>query len=228
MPSLPLVRTLCVVPACTPALVPYLRALCYCFGACTQADSLVSSLCSCCVAVCGGPFANLAKQWRKNRGGISEVRKTDFSILFLVFCVVFLFFSFHFAGADCGKCFFRFKQSYTYTYTAKPRHNRAPKPPRSPKKKEKKRGGGGTHPTDGTPCTHPRHRQPHQKVARKERGAHKRPHAPTAKPEESRVQAKFKPTHTDHKLQPGKAERDQNPCPETHTLDPSKEWRGYR
>ena len=41
-----------------------------------------------------GFSADLAKQWRKIRGGVSEVGKTDFSILLFVFCVVFLFFLF--------------------------------------------------------------------------------------------------------------------------------------
>ena len=91
-PSLPLVRTLCVVGASTQALVPYLRALCYCFGACTQVGSLVFSLCSRCVAVCGGFIADLAKQWRKNCGGVSEAGETDLFIYFVVFCVVFLLF----------------------------------------------------------------------------------------------------------------------------------------
>ena len=94
LPSLPLVRTLCVVGACTQALVPCLRALCYCFGACTQAGSLVFSLDPRFVAVCGGFFANLAKQWRKKLWGFSEVGETHFLILFFVFCVVFLFFLF--------------------------------------------------------------------------------------------------------------------------------------
>ena len=60
LPSLPLVRTLCVVGACTQALVPYLRALCYCFGACKQAGPLVVSLCSRCVAVSRGVYPMLS------------------------------------------------------------------------------------------------------------------------------------------------------------------------
>ena len=100
-PSLPLVRTLCAVGTCTQALVPYLRVLCYCFGACTKVGSFLFSLCWRCVAVCGGFFANLAKQRRKNCGGVSAVGKTDFSILIVVFCVVFLFFLlFHWRARD--------------------------------------------------------------------------------------------------------------------------------
>ena len=34
--------------------------------------------------------ADLAEQWRQNRGGVSEVGKNDCSILLFVFCVVFI------------------------------------------------------------------------------------------------------------------------------------------
>ena len=110
----------------------------------------------------------------------------------------------------------------------KPRHDRAKNhtTPRSPEKNKK--GGGGADPTHSKPPHTPTPQAANQKVAVNGRGAFKGPHAPTAKPEEGGVQAKLKPTHTRHKLQPGKAESDQYPCPDTHTLDPSQDWRGYR
>ena len=77
--SLSLAFTLCGVGACTQALFPYLRALCYCFGACT---SLLPCLLSLFVlrAVCGGFFADLAKQWRKIVGGFLRLEKSMFPL----------------------------------------------------------------------------------------------------------------------------------------------------
>ena len=57
-----------------------------------QACFLVFSRCSWCPAVCGGFFANLAKQWRKIVGGFLGSDKLILPFFFLVFCVVFSFF----------------------------------------------------------------------------------------------------------------------------------------
>ena len=54
-----------------------------------QGSFLFFSLCSCCVAVCVGFFADLAKQWRKKIGGVSEAGEIEFSIVLFVFCVLF-------------------------------------------------------------------------------------------------------------------------------------------
>ena len=42
------------------------------------------------------------------------------------------------------------------------------------------------------------------------------------------MKATPKPQHTHHKPQPGSAGESQNPYPNTHTLDPSQDWLGYR
>ena len=98
-------------------------------------------------------------------------------------------------------------------------------PPPQPKKKQTR---GGTNPIHGSPRRPPRHRQPHQRVAGNGRGASEQPHVRTPKPEKSGVQGKSKPTHTHQEPQTVKGERDQSPCQDTHTLDPSQEWQGYR
>ena len=55
---------------------------------------LFFSLCSCCFAVCGELFADLAEQWRQSFVGGLDVGKINFSILLFVLCIVFLFFLF--------------------------------------------------------------------------------------------------------------------------------------
>ena len=88
--SLSLAFTLCVAGACTQALFPYLRALCYCFGACRSllpCFPLLFVLCSCVWWAFRRPRQTVAQ----NHGGVSEVGKIDFFIVLLVFYVVFLF-----------------------------------------------------------------------------------------------------------------------------------------
>ena len=59
-----------------------------------QACFLVFSRCSCCAAVCGGFFADLAKQWHKIVGGFLRSENSIFPFVFLVLCVFFLLFLF--------------------------------------------------------------------------------------------------------------------------------------
>ena len=67
--------------------------------------------------MCCGSFADLAKQSRKNRGGVSEVGNINFSILLFVFCVGFLFFTFYFTGARemCEAYLYVFQKYTLYT-----------------------------------------------------------------------------------------------------------------
>ena len=63
-----------------------------------QASFLVFSLCLSCAAVCGGFFADLAKQWRKIVAGFLRLEESIFPF-FSFFLRRFLVFSFHFTGA---------------------------------------------------------------------------------------------------------------------------------
>ena len=87
--------------------------------------------------------------------------------------------------------------------TTKSRHYTAQN--HTPPPAARRKGRGGTNPTHGDPRTTPRHRQPDQRVAGNIKGARKRPHAPTPKPEI--------------------AECRKNANPHTHATNPSQDRR---
>ena len=100
--------------------------------------------------------------------------------------------------------------------------------PPQPEKKNK-RGGGGANPTHVNPSHNPTPQGAPPEEGRKQTRRTQEATRPNTEPRKNRSAGKTQTqTHTHHVPQPGKAECDQNPCPDTHTLDPSQQWRGYR
>ena len=95
VPAYSLVRILCVVGAGTQALIPYLRALCYCFGACTCRFTCFLSLFGF-VLLCLVDFPPTSpNSGAKTMGGFLRSEKSVFPC-FSLFSALFSFFFFLF------------------------------------------------------------------------------------------------------------------------------------